>query len=108
SMPLYNYDGTLPIGGISMQCVLSFKAEDGIRYWSVTGVQTCALPISMSTNGDAEINANWHANERATTHAGRRVPGVRKKRSMPGSEERRVGKEWRSPGATCAFRKEQT
>src|SRR5262249_59212568 len=22
-----------------------FKAEDGIRYWSVTGVQTCALPI---------------------------------------------------------------
>src|SRR5262249_56454195 len=21
------------------------KAEDGIRYWSVTGVQTCALPI---------------------------------------------------------------
>src|SRR5262249_50353271 len=23
-----------------------FQAEDGIRYWSVTGVQTCALPIS--------------------------------------------------------------
>src|SRR5262249_59056807 len=22
-----------------------FKAEDGIRDWSVTGVQTCALPI---------------------------------------------------------------
>src|SRR5262249_56845755 len=22
-----------------------FQAEDGIRYWSVTGVQTCALPI---------------------------------------------------------------
>src|SRR5258706_862765 len=22
------------------------QAEDGIRYWSVTGVQTCALPIS--------------------------------------------------------------
>src|SRR5258706_3833429 len=23
-----------------------FQAEDGIRDWSVTGVQTCALPIS--------------------------------------------------------------
>src|SRR5262249_56728244 len=26
-----------------------FQAEDGIRDWSVTGVQTCALPISTST-----------------------------------------------------------
>src|SRR6202012_6029570 len=25
-----------------------FKAEDGIRDWSVTGVQTCALPISSA------------------------------------------------------------
>ena len=28
--------------------VFFFQAEDGIRDWSVTGVQTCALPISMS------------------------------------------------------------
>src|SRR5260370_15689806 len=26
-----------------------FQAEDGIRYSSVTGVQTCALPISAPT-----------------------------------------------------------
>src|SRR3989339_1441626 len=26
--------------------VIFFQAEDGIRDWSVTGVQTCALPIS--------------------------------------------------------------
>src|SRR5258706_11974975 len=25
-----------------------FQAEDGIRDWSVTGVQTCALPISIA------------------------------------------------------------
>src|SRR5258706_357057 len=25
-----------------------FQAEDGIRDWSVTGVQTCALPISIN------------------------------------------------------------
>src|SRR3989442_11893868 len=27
---------------------LFFQAEDGIRYHCVTGVQTCALPISMT------------------------------------------------------------
>ena len=27
-----------------------FQAEDGIRDWSVTGVQTCALPISQVLN----------------------------------------------------------
>src|SRR5262249_46536481 len=29
-----------------LQSVFFFQAEDGIRDWSVTGVQTCALPIS--------------------------------------------------------------
>src|SRR5438046_9138919 len=28
-----------------------FQAEDGIRDWSVTGVQTCALPIFISWLG---------------------------------------------------------
>src|SRR5438093_11584373 len=28
--------------------VFFFQAEDGIRDWSVTGVQTCALPISLN------------------------------------------------------------
>src|SRR5699024_11629175 len=30
-----------------------FQAEDGIRYRNVTGVQTCALPISMTTRLDS-------------------------------------------------------
>src|SRR5256886_11855427 len=30
-------------------CFFFFQAEDGIRDLTVTGVQTCALPISMST-----------------------------------------------------------
>src|SRR5256885_7549089 len=37
--------------GLSMSCRLSrvffFQAEDGIRDYKVTGVQTCALPIYM-------------------------------------------------------------
>src|SRR5438046_9876738 len=28
-----------------------FQAEDGIRDWSVTGVQTCALPICYDLTG---------------------------------------------------------
>src|SRR5262249_56913069 len=31
--------------------VFFFQAEDGIRDWSVTGVQTCALPISVQSLG---------------------------------------------------------
>src|SRR5262249_32424107 len=30
---------------LEFQCRFFFQAEDGIRDWSVTGVQTCALPI---------------------------------------------------------------
>src|SRR5262249_57876106 len=33
----------------SIVLVFFFQAEDGIRDWSVTGVQTCALPISTAT-----------------------------------------------------------
>src|SRR5688500_20135234 len=29
-----------------------FQAEDGIRYYKVTGVQTCALPISRRAGRD--------------------------------------------------------
>src|SRR5262249_32137287 len=35
---------------------LCLQAEDGIRYWSVTGVQTCALPICHRSNA-----YNWLA-----------------------------------------------
>src|SRR5262249_59120057 len=32
-----------------------FQAEDGIRDWSVTGVQTCALPIWASSRVFVEV-----------------------------------------------------
>src|SRR5262249_58112598 len=38
-----------------------FQAEDGIRDWSVTGVQTCALPISASGDGGALRNRATHS-----------------------------------------------
>src|SRR5438093_4636660 len=36
-------------------CVFFFQAEDGIRDWSVTGVQTCALPISALVSRFARL-----------------------------------------------------
>src|SRR5260221_5066487 len=33
-------------------CMFFFQAEDGIRYHCVTGVQTCALPISPHRSSD--------------------------------------------------------
>src|SRR5256885_11784043 len=33
------------LGGVSTYSVSFFQAEDGIRDYKVTGVQTCALPI---------------------------------------------------------------
>src|SRR6266478_9121190 len=62
-----------------------FQAEDGIRDLTVTGVQTCALPISASpacSPGRPRLPAR-HRGLRAATAPTR-------------SEERRVGKECRS------------
>src|SRR5262249_58725471 len=64
-----------------------FQAEDGIRDWSVTGVQTCALPIWEVLCGDEQklpkimivgLVTKWRCS------------------CQPRSEERRVGKECRS------------
>src|SRR5258706_11929050 len=38
---------------ISLESVFFFQAEDGIRDWSVTGVQTCALPIPVAVVKEA-------------------------------------------------------
>src|SRR5258706_7150074 len=39
-------------------CALRSQAEDGIRDWSVTGVQTCALPIS-SRRRHTRLVSDW-------------------------------------------------
>src|SRR5436309_12775970 len=37
-------------------CFFFFQAEDGIRDFHVTGVQTCALPIFASSQKDSPVN----------------------------------------------------
>src|SRR3712207_7766867 len=86
-----------------------FQAEDGIRDIGVTGVQTCALPIS---EGLAEVGLRVGVDEEdAPAAGGERDAEVRRRRRLAAaalvvgederrrslrSEERRVGKECRS------------
>src|SRR5256885_5824924 len=62
-----------------------FQAEDGIRDYKVTGVQTCALPISAEA-----------AHERARRAAARRRGDLRRRlgprRLLPGPGVRRRGR----------------
>src|SRR5436309_15334294 len=80
--------------------IFFFQAEDGIRDFHVTGVQTCALPISRRAP------------------CGRRCPGPppparrpspprcrRARPRRPRSEERRVGKEGRARWAAKHLKK---
>src|SRR5256885_3698039 len=86
-----------------------FQAEDGIRDYKVTGVQTCALPISQELCAasprkteqppqpaqpphEHPLSGNLRA---AGTHR-QRAPRGRTGPRQPRSEERRVGKECRS------------
>ena len=43
-----------------------FQAEDGIRDWSVTGVQTCALPIYSDHGG--VVYQKYHIRVRANDY----------------------------------------
>src|SRR5687768_18583978 len=73
-----------------------FQAEDGIRDVAVTGVQTCALPISHETGGLLPSSARAG---RPLPSTSRIAPVASRRRQMNAwdrSEERRVGKECRS------------
>src|SRR2546429_1874131 len=88
-----------------------FQAEDGIRDVAVTGVQTCALPISPRTSvsgGEAEpggascYSAPSGPGQDGSTFSGTETflgghyDTTRPRQSRRRSEERRVGKECRS------------
>src|SRR5690606_40937729 len=80
-----------------------FQAEDGIRDFHVTGVQTCALPISSSrpvSTAPAQSTSAAPAKRRIARLGGRDTlaPSVSNRRRRR-SEERRVGKECGARGA---------
>src|SRR5258706_1732845 len=59
---------------LSRRALLLFQAEDGIRDWSVTGVQTCALPISQLL--DARLQSGDAQRRRSHVHAATARPQV--------------------------------
>src|SRR3712207_8047812 len=82
-----------------------FQAEDGIRDIGVTGVQTCALPISADVAdrgagpGDRVLDGVGDARARGADEFHQLVDVLGHGASLPRprrSEERRVGKECRS------------
>src|SRR5207237_6796757 len=72
-------------------CYFFFQAEDGIRDSSVTGVQTCALPIFVVVTADVYAR-HVHLRSRPR-RAAPGAPGVSDQPASGRSEERRVGKE---------------
>src|SRR5205085_6257481 len=80
-----------------------FQAEDGIRDLTVTGVQTCALPIFAGpyrrpprTNLRALVGRRRRYGPAKAARASRMTRGGQANRGLARSEERRVGKECRS------------
>src|SRR5258706_8952988 len=85
-----------------------FQAEDGIRDWSVTGVQTCALPISLPNllafGGVCAMQADFAARVGKSMGVAAEYVGGQAADGeghawvmwVERSEERRVGKECRS------------
>src|SRR5256885_9932868 len=83
-----------------------FQAEDGIRDYKVTGVQTCALPISDGAGSSLLVpsvhSVAWRSPDRVDQRRRFSLPCFRVFNLLLGglqahrSEERRVGKECRS------------
>src|SRR5699024_11983401 len=79
--------------------IFFFQAEDGIRARNVTGVQTCALPISTTrphgTGAKTKSNGQyWRIALVAAKNSSHGAASPWSLRINPRSEERRVGQEW--------------
>src|SRR5690606_40395122 len=93
-------------------CFFFFQAEDGIRDFHVTGVQTCALPIfhsQSSGNRHTLLLASRQVRRVSIGFLGKPHALEQRQPLFPGclywhalrSEERRVGKECRARVSAC-------
>src|SRR5699024_12625904 len=98
------------LGSCSFFCFF-FQAEDGIRDRNVTGVQTCALPISPVLQSRIESVRQFRlASRKQATQESAATPALfqeRRQPEVPRSEERRVGKECRSRWSAAEEKKKQ-
>src|SRR5207248_4852845 len=78
-----------------------FQAEDGIRDRTVTGVQTCALPISGPADIELPTRQRMEPGEPVRgCPPGEGISGIVPTAVAVRSEERRVGKECRARWGT--------
>src|SRR5438876_6793583 len=90
----------------SIVLIFFFQAEDGIRDGRVTGVQTCALPISsrflpcslLAAGKRRKSGKRSCARSPESRNSPKRRRRKRSLQKAPRSEERRVGKECRTRG----------
>src|SRR5205809_4549716 len=66
------YESHFVHGRDSLVDIFFFQAEDGIRDVAVTGVQTCALPISPDPGRSEALAFGQHIIEAALGNAGQR------------------------------------
>src|SRR5260370_42548034 len=85
-----------------------FQAEDGIRDSSVTGVQTCALPIYHPRSRRRRCAAGGRAARRGGRGWWPASPGNRGCPATTRSGERRVGEEGKYRGGPDPLKKKQT
>src|SRR5258708_23013122 len=102
------YSSECPSGMMGESIFFFFQAEDGIRDDLVTGVQTCALPISIrvleertrrvrhSETVPRRRRGNWVEEITRPPVATAAADGQTRHFGLRRSEERRVGKECRS------------
>src|SRR5690606_40521669 len=95
-----------------------FQAEDGIRVFHVTGVQTCALPISAGRRRSSSTRT-WPARRavpaapstgrgfRASSRSRLSCPADSTPETWLRSEERRIGKECRSRWWRCQYKRRE-
>src|SRR5690606_41123803 len=97
-----------------------FQAEDGIRVFHVTGVQTCALPISAGVKCTTAGCSPSNRNRSFPSFSGRSLCGLHERRQWPAwrasphrhttdrSEERRVGKDGESRWSLSKYEDQPT
>src|SRR5690606_40158386 len=71
-----------PPGDACSLCFFFFQAEDGIRDFHVTGVQTCALPISWIVMQEVPTCCHWVSGAPVSRSISRRYWRIRKYSGM--------------------------
>src|SRR5256885_6735831 len=96
------------VGAMIANVFFFFQAEDGIRDYKVTGVQTCALPISRANRRPAAAAGAAPPGHRAATRLGASWPAPcpdpdgatgPRRRSRPAAARAEIGRaSWRERG----------